>query len=74
MNEHVYISDLESKIEYLEKKVKKLEELPPPVCSFCGKHKDYVNHMIKSSRAYICNECVELCYEIIKEKEEDEQV
>lgn len=43
-------------------------------CSFCGKNQDQVKKIIAGPGAYICDECVELCGEIIKEEmmEEDE--
>lgn len=34
-------------------------------CSFCGKHKDAVNKLIVSESAAICNECVDLCQELL---------
>jgi ATP-dependent Clp protease ATP-binding subunit ClpX len=38
-------------------------------CSFCGKNQDQVNRLIAGPGAvYICNECVELCREIIDEE------
>lgn len=36
-------------------------------CSFCGKGPDQVKKIIAGSGVYICNECVELCNEIISE-------
>lgn len=36
-------------------------------CSFCGKAKDEVKTLIAGPNQYICNECVDLCYEIIHE-------
>lgn len=36
-------------------------------CSFCGKDASQVKRIIAGADAYICNECVELCSEIIKE-------
>ena len=36
-------------------------------CSFCGKVQDQVRKFIVGPNAYICNECVDLCYEIILE-------
>lgn len=36
-------------------------------CSFCGKVKDEVKTLIAGPNQYICNECVDLCYEIIHE-------
>ena len=38
-------------------------------CSFCGKNQDQVRRLIAGPGAvYICNECVELCREIIQEE------
>lgn len=34
-------------------------------CSFCGKHKDDVEQLVASDDVYICNECVDLAYDII---------
>ena len=36
-------------------------------CSFCGKTQDLVERIIAGNNAYICNECVKLCAEIIGE-------
>ncbi len=40
----------------------------PIVCSFCGKSDKLVERMIAGPDAYICNECVELCYEVLNDK------
>jgi ATP-dependent Clp protease ATP-binding subunit ClpX len=37
-------------------------------CSFCGKTQDDVKKLIAGPTVYICNECVELCGEIITEE------
>ncbi|MBC2576172.1 ATP-dependent Clp protease ATP-binding subunit ClpX [Peptostreptococcus canis] len=37
-------------------------------CSFCGKHQDQVKRIIAGPGVYICDECVELCSEIIQEE------
>lgn len=37
-------------------------------CSFCGKTQDQVRRLIAGPNVYICDECVELCMEIIKEE------
>lgn len=34
-------------------------------CSFCGKHQDQVRRLIAGPGAYICNECVHLCMNIL---------
>jgi len=37
-------------------------------CSFCGKSQDQVRKLIAGPSVYICDECVELCNEIIAEE------
>ncbi|MCD8159016.1 MAG: ATP-dependent Clp protease ATP-binding subunit ClpX [Clostridiales bacterium] len=34
-------------------------------CSFCGKSEDHVGRMLAGIDAFICNECVDLCYDMI---------
>jgi ATP-dependent Clp protease ATP-binding subunit ClpX len=34
-------------------------------CSFCNKHKDNVKNLIVSEHVAICNECVELCQDLL---------
>lgn len=41
-------------------------------CSFCGKSQDQVRRLIAGPAAYICDECIELCQEIIDEEFEEE--
>lgn len=36
-----------------------------PQCSFCGKAKDEVKQLIAADDANICNECIELCTDLI---------
>ena len=36
-------------------------------CSFCGKNQDQVRRLIAGPQVYICDECIELCSEIIEE-------
>lgn len=36
-------------------------------CSFCGKSQDEVKKLIAGPNVFICNECIELCNEILKE-------
>ena len=40
----------------------------PLTCSFCGKHQRQVNKLIAGPGVYICNECVDLCVEIIAQE------
>ena len=37
-------------------------------CSFCGKPQDQVRRLIAGPNVYICNECIELCQDIIEEE------
>ena len=41
-------------------------------CSFCGKNQDRVNRIIAGPGAYICNECVRLCVNILEDDLEEE--
>ncbi len=36
-------------------------------CSFCGKHQEQVDRIIAGPGAYICNECIMLCMNILNE-------
>ncbi|HGM3507302.1 TPA: ATP-dependent Clp protease ATP-binding subunit ClpX [Clostridioides difficile] len=49
----------------------KYEEKRQLKCSFCGKNQDQVRRLIAGPNVYICDECVELCDEIIQEEIED---
>ncbi|WP_373598904.1 ATP-dependent Clp protease ATP-binding subunit ClpX [Paraclostridium bifermentans] len=40
-------------------------------CSFCGKNQEQVRRLIAGPNVYICDECVELCDEIIQEEVEE---
>lgn len=37
-------------------------------CSFCGKTQDQVRKLVAGQGVYICDECVELCAEIVEEE------
>jgi len=43
-------------------------------CSFCGKSQHEVRKLIAGPSVYICDECVELCNDIIREELEDSNV
>ena len=49
----------------------KYEEKRQLKCSFCGKNQEQVRRLIAGPNVYICDECVELCDEIIQEEIED---
>jgi ATP-dependent Clp protease ATP-binding subunit ClpX len=38
------------------------------VCSFCGKNQDEVKKLIAGPSVFICDECVDLCNDIIREE------
>jgi len=44
------------------------DERGQPKCSFCGKAQDQVKKLIAGPGVYICDECIELCNEIIEEE------
>ena len=41
-------------------------------CSFCNKTESQVRRLLAGQNVYICNECIEICYEIIEEEFSDE--
>ena len=51
-----------------------IDQTPPEeselLCSFCSKSKSEVNKLIAGPKVYMCDECVELSVEIIKQDKE----
>jgi ATP-dependent Clp protease ATP-binding subunit ClpX len=43
------------------------------ICSFCGKKQDEVKKLIAGPNVFICDECIELCNEIVLEDKGQEQ-
>lgn len=43
-------------------------------CSFCGKSQHEVRKLIAGPNVFICNECVELCMDIIKEEDKTQLI
>ena len=43
-------------------------------CSFCGKSKDQVSRLIAGPKAFICDECIELCVSILRDFSESPPV
>ncbi len=43
-------------------------------CSFCGKSQDMVRRLIAGPHVYICNECIDLCHDLIQDEYDDESV
>ncbi|MFP4639165.1 MAG: ATP-dependent Clp protease ATP-binding subunit ClpX [Guyparkeria sp.] len=50
----------------------KTKETQDLICSFCGKSQDEVKKLIAGPNIYICDECVELCNDILREEVEAE--
>ncbi len=46
----------------------KIDEKRSPHCSFCGKSQDEVERLISGRNAFICNECIALCVEIMQDE------
>ena len=46
----------------------KYDESKQLKCSFCGKPQDQVRRLVAGPNVYICDECIELCQDIIKEE------
>ena len=41
------------------------------LCSFCGKNQDQVQRLIAGPGVFICDECIQLCNEILAQAELD---
>ena len=53
--------------------MKKREDNANLSCSFCGKSQKEVKKLIAGPTVYICDECIELCNDIIAEEYGQEQ-
>ena len=38
------------------------------ICSFCGKSEQEVKKLVAGGKVYICEECIILCSDIVKEE------
>ena len=52
----------------------KKEKSSTSYCSFCGKSQHEVLKLIAGPTVFICDECVDLCVEIIKEEKRNENI
>jgi ATP-dependent Clp protease ATP-binding subunit ClpX len=50
----------------------KNDNTPRVECSFCGKTQDEVRKLIAGPTVYICDECIDLCNDIVKEDRKKE--
>lgn len=51
----------------------RMEDKKVPRCSFCNKTQDQVRKLIAAPNAFICDECIGICSEIITEEFEEEE-
>jgi len=47
-------------------KMSRYDEKKQLKCSFCGKTQEQVKRLVAGPGVYICDECIELCSEIIE--------
>ncbi len=52
---------------------KRRDDIDNLFCSFCGKNQNDVRKLIAGPAVYICDECIQLCGEIIAEENEKEK-
>ena len=52
----------------------KFEDKKQLKCSFCGKNQDQVKRLIAGPGVYICDECIDLCSDIIQDEFEENNV
>jgi ATP-dependent Clp protease ATP-binding subunit ClpX len=52
----------------------KYDEKKQLKCSFCGKTQEQVKRLVAGPGVYICDECIELCSEIIEEEFEEARI
>jgi hypothetical protein len=60
--------------KYLEvQRIAKEKQKNKLLCNFCGNQKGEVKYLIEGKSGRICNNCIELCYELLKEEEKNEE-
>ena len=45
----------------------------PKCCSFCGKRQNEVEKLIAGENAFICNECVDICLDLVQTQQQAEE-
>ena len=48
--------------------------MPGLICNFCGKDEDEVRNIVAGPAVYICDECVDLCQQIIFDMRRDNAI
>lgn len=61
------IDDLKNELIKLKGSPKYKDKDSNVICSFCGKDSKNVFKIVAGTNAYICNECIELCNDILNE-------
>ena len=51
----------------------KTDETKPVKCSFCGKYQEQVRRIVAGPGVYICDECIEVCINIVADELEEER-
>ena len=69
------VNELSQAWSLIDELKEKLEKSPRTEvkCNFCGKDINKANVLVAGVGAFICDECVQLCGEIVKEKLEEQQ-
>src|SRR5258708_13681865 len=60
--------EIERRTETRMSKVGTSDSKNPLYCSFCGKSQHEVRQLIAAPTVFICDECVELCMDIIRQE------
>ena len=70
-NSYCYIAIVEYNNCIMAKRIKKTSSSrsKPIHCSFCGKSQHEVERLIAGPSIYICNECIELCNDLLLEED-----
>lgn len=63
-------TEVDDNYQYVDERPRNDDGTIKLFCSFCSKGTDEVTDMIAGPSVFICNECVALCNEIIKENQE----
>jgi hypothetical protein len=65
----VPLSELVAAVEGVPGEISSTKKAAPPLrCSFCGRSQRLVRRLIAGPGVYICDRCVQLCFEIIEEE------
>lgn len=64
------VAALEARVDKIEGRIgQRRSSTEHPFCDFCGKDEKEVRTLIAGPSAFICNECVSLCVDILFRRE-----